>query len=89
MIDRYPALIIRCASENDVMAAVNFSREAGIPVAVRGGGHNVAGHATCDNGVVIDLSPMKSIHVDPEARTARAQAGVVWRSWTARPRHTV
>jgi FAD/FMN-containing dehydrogenase len=78
MIDRYPALIIRCASENDVMAAVNFSREAGIPVAVRGGGHNVAGHATCDNGVVIDLSPMKSIHIDPAARTARAQAGVVW-----------
>lgn len=78
MVDRYPALIIRCAGTNDVIAAVEFARESGGPVAVRGGGHNVAGHGTCDNGVVIDLSPMKEVHVDQAARTARAQAGVRW-----------
>ena len=78
MIDRYPALIIRCANPNDVAAAVDFARESGGPVAVRGGGHNVAGHGTCDDGIVIDLSSMKEVHVDPVARVVHAQAGVQW-----------
>lgn len=78
MIDRRPALIARCACVEDVIAAVNFARAHDLLVAVRGGGHQVAGHATCDGGLVIDLSPMKAISVDPEARTARAQGGVIW-----------
>lgn len=78
MIDKYPALIARCAGVADVIEAVNFAREEQLLVAVRGGGHNVAGHATCDGGIVIDLSAMKGIHVDPEKRTVRAQGGVTW-----------
>lgn len=78
MIDRRPAVIARCTGVADVMAAVRFAREEGLPVAVRGGGHGVAGRAVCDDGIVIDLSPMKGIWVDPAARTARAQAGVLW-----------
>ena len=72
-IDRYPALVARCTGVADVIAAVRFAREHELTVAVRGGGHNVAGTAVCDDGVVIDLSPMKGIWVDPVARTARAQ----------------
>ncbi len=78
MIDRHPALIARCTGVADVIAAVNFAREEGLVVAVRGGGHSVPGYAVCEGGIVIDLSPMKGIWVDPEARTARAQAGVTW-----------
>ncbi|HML22442.1 MAG TPA: FAD-binding oxidoreductase [Aggregatilinea sp.] len=78
MIDKYPAMIARCTGVADVIAAVNFAREHNILVAVRGGGHNVAGHATCDGGLVIDLSAMKGIHVDPVKRTARADGGVTW-----------
>lgn len=76
MIDRYPALIARCSDVYDVMAAVSFARAHSLVVAVRGGGHNVAGHATCDGGLVIDLSPMKGIQVNAEARTVRAEGGV-------------
>jgi FAD/FMN-containing dehydrogenase len=76
-IDRFPALIARCAGVADVMAAVRFAREAGLRVAVRGGGHSFPGLSVCDGGIVIDLSPMRGIRVDPEARTARAQAGVL------------
>ncbi len=77
MVDRRPALIACCAQEGDVVAALRFARERGLPVAVRGGGHNVAGNAVCDGGIVIDLSGQKGIHVDPAMRTARAQPGVL------------
>jgi FAD/FMN-containing dehydrogenase len=76
MIDRRPALIIQCQGVADVIAAVNFARDQGFGAAVRGGGHNAAGYAVCDDNVVIDLSAMKGIHVDPKTRTARVQPGV-------------
>ena len=76
-IDRFPALIARCAGVADVIAAVRFARMTGLVVAARGGGHSFPGLSVCDGGIVIDLSPMKGIRVDPEARTARAQAGVL------------
>ncbi|MCC6457476.1 MAG: FAD-binding oxidoreductase [Caldilineaceae bacterium] len=78
MIDRYPLLIARCTCAEDVITSVNFARTHQLLVAVRGGGHQVAGHATCDNGLVIDLSPMKEIEIDPEARTARVGPGNTW-----------
>ncbi len=78
MFDRRPALIVRCAGTADVVSAVNFARENRLQVAVRGGGHSFPGHSVCDGGLVIDLSPMKAIRVDPAARTARAQPGVKW-----------
>jgi FAD/FMN-containing dehydrogenase len=77
MVDRSPAVIARCADDEDVVAALRFAREHGLPLAVRGGGHNVAGNAVCDGGVVIDLSAMKRIQVDAAAGTARAQPGVL------------
>jgi FAD/FMN-containing dehydrogenase len=77
-IDRHPACIARCTGVADVVAAVGFARERDLPVGVRSGGHGVGGHALCDGGLVIDLSPMKGIRVDPAARTARAEAGVLW-----------
>jgi FAD/FMN-containing dehydrogenase len=77
MVDRRPALIARCAHRGDVVEALRFARESGLRLAVRGGGHNVAGNAVCDDGLVIDLSGMKTIQVDAAGRTARAQAGVV------------
>jgi FAD/FMN-containing dehydrogenase len=76
MIDKKPALIARCASVDDVVASVNFARENGILLAVRGGGHNVAGTAIADGGLVVDLSPMKGVRVDPERHTVRAEGGV-------------
>ena len=78
MIDRRPALIVRCVDVADVMAAVDFAREYGLTLAVRGGGHNGAGLGTCDDGLVIDLSLMKGTHVDPMARTVRAAGGCTW-----------
>jgi FAD/FMN-containing dehydrogenase len=78
MIDRRPAVIARCASPSDVKAALRFGRDHALPIAVRGGGHNVAGKAVVDNGIVIDLAPMKSIEVDPALRVARAEAGLTW-----------
>ena len=77
-IDRRPAAIARCSGASDVMAAVRFARERELLVSMRGGGHNVAGSAVCDGGLMIDLSPMKAIRVDPTARTARAEPGVLW-----------
>jgi FAD/FMN-containing dehydrogenase len=76
-IDRHPALITRCTGAADVMAAVKLARRAGLRVAVRGGGHSFPGLSVCDEGLVIDLSLMKGIRVDPHKRTARAQAGVL------------
>jgi FAD/FMN-containing dehydrogenase len=76
-IDRYPALIARCAGVADVIGAVKFARRTGLRVAVRGGGHSFPGLSVCDGGLIIDLSLMKGIRVDPHARTARAQAGVL------------
>src|SRR5690348_13634229 len=78
MIDRHPALIVRCVCTEDVVMALGFARAHQLLVAVRGGGHNVAGSAVCDDGLVIDLSPMKAIQIDSAARTVRAQAGVTW-----------
>jgi FAD/FMN-containing dehydrogenase len=75
-IDRRPAMIVRCANSADVQQAVHFGRENNLGVAVRGGGHNVAGNAVCDGGLVIDLSPMKGMQVDPARRTADAQGGL-------------
>jgi FAD/FMN-containing dehydrogenase len=77
-IDRRPSCIARCTGVADVVAAVGFARERDLLVAVRSGGHGVGGHALCEGGLVIDLSPMKGIRVDPVARTARAEAGVLW-----------
>jgi FAD/FMN-containing dehydrogenase len=78
MIDERPALIARCAGVADVIAAVGFARENGLTVAVRGGGHNVAGLASVDDGLVIDLSRMRAVRVDPEARTVRVEGGALW-----------
>lgn len=78
MIDKRPGAIARCAGTADVISAVNFVREADLLVAVRGGGHNVAGTAVCDDGLVIDLSAMTGVWIDPETRTAWVQAGATW-----------
>jgi len=78
MIDRHPALIARCAGVADVIAAVRFARTHELLVSVRGGGHNITGNAVCEGGLMIDLSPMKSVRVDPARRTARAEAGLTW-----------
>jgi FAD/FMN-containing dehydrogenase len=77
-IDRRPALIARCAGADDVAEAVRFARERDLVMSVRGGGHAVAGHAVCDDGVMVDLSLMKAVSVDPVARTARAAGGLRW-----------
>ena len=76
MIDRKPAVVVRAAGAADVMAAVSFARKHGLLLAVRAGGHNIAGNAVCDGGLLIDLTPMKSVRVDPQARTARVEPGV-------------
>ncbi|MFQ5567713.1 MAG: FAD-binding oxidoreductase, partial [Paracoccaceae bacterium] len=78
MIDRRPALIVRARGVADVIDAVNFAREQGLPVSIRGGGHNVAGHAVCDGGLMIDLGLMRAVHVDPQARRARVEGGATW-----------
>ena len=74
MIDRRPVAIVRCADVADVMSAVNFARQDGLTVAIRGGGHNGPGLGVCDRGLVIDLSPMKGVRVDPTNRTVRVGA---------------
>src|SRR5215207_4300897 len=76
-IDRSPTAIARCASTQEVVDAVGLARESGLRTAVRGGGHSFPGHSTCDDGIVIDLSKMKGIEVDPDGRTAQVEAGVL------------
>ena len=78
LVNKRPALIARCRGVADVVDAVRLARKLGLEVAVRGGGHNVAGRATIDGGLMIDLAPLKGIHVDPESRTARVEGGVTW-----------
>ena len=77
MHDRRPALIARCRSAQDVAAAIGYGRRAAMPIAVRGGGHSMPGHSTCDDGIVIDLRPMNAVRVDPGARTATVQGGAL------------
>nr|WP_046867832.1 FAD-binding oxidoreductase [Microvirga massiliensis] len=76
MIDRRPAAVVRCRGASDVMRAVRFARDNSLLVAVRGGGHNIAGNAVCEDGLLIDLSPMRSVRIDPKSRTARVEPGV-------------
>jgi FAD/FMN-containing dehydrogenase len=78
MVNKRPAFIVRCAGAADVIDSVNFARTNNLPISVRGGGHNVAGSAVCDGGIMLDLSRMKSIRVDSVSRTARADPGVTW-----------
>lgn len=82
-IDRYPTAVARCASTEDVRRALALARENGLPVAVRGGGHSMGGLSTCDDGLVIDLGPMRDLVVDPVARTAVAEPGLLWRDLDA------
>jgi hypothetical protein len=83
MIDRSPTLIVQPESTADVVAAVRFAAEQDLPIAVRGGGHNVAGLAVCDDGLMIDLSRMRQVDVDPERKIARAQGGATWADFDA------
>jgi FAD/FMN-containing dehydrogenase len=78
MIDRRPRLIARCVDVADVITAVNFGRDNSLPLAIRGGGHNAAGSGVCNDGLVIDLSPMRYVHVDPQKKTIRAGGGALW-----------
>src|SRR6202047_1661854 len=76
MIDRRPGAVVRCGGASDVMRAVRLARDNGLLVAVRGGGHNISGNAVCEGGLLIDLSPMHSVRIDPKKRTARVEPGV-------------
>jgi FAD/FMN-containing dehydrogenase len=78
MIDKHPAIIVRCANVADVIASVNFARDQGLLLAIRGGGHNGPGLGSCDGGLVIDLSPMRGIRVDPVARSVQVEGGCTW-----------
>ena len=81
LIDKRPALIVRCQNTADVVDAVRFGRDQGLELSCRAGGHNVAGHAVTDGGLMIDLSPMKAVLVDPTAKRARCQPGATWREF--------
>src|SRR5207253_1918829 len=78
LIDRRPALIVQCSGAADVVDAVNFAREQGLVLSIKAGGHNVAGNAVNDAGIVLDLSQMRGVHVDPDAQTVRVQGGATW-----------
>ena len=88
-VDRRPRLIARCTGTADVAAAVRFARDRDLEMAVRGGGHNVAGTAVCDDGIVIDLSAMRAVSVDLVDSTALVQGGALWATSTTRHRRTV
>jgi FAD/FMN-containing dehydrogenase len=88
MIDKRPAVIARCATTPDVIRAVSFARDHGLLLAVRGGGHNIAGSAICDDGLVVDLSRMKAAHVDPARRRATIEGAPRWQTSTPPPRRT-
>src|SRR5579871_2121233 len=77
-VDRRPGLILRCAGVADVIRGVQFARQNGMEFSIRGGGHNVAGWAVCEGGLMLDLTPLKGVRVDPIRRIARAQAGCTW-----------
>src|SRR4029453_7200562 len=79
LIDKHPAVIASCHGVADIVDAVQLAHTLGLEVSVRGGGHNVAGRAAIDRGVMIDLSPMKGVHVDVPGRAVRAQGGVLWK----------
>jgi FAD/FMN-containing dehydrogenase len=81
MIDKRPAIVARCLGSADVVDALSLARKLGLDVAVRGGGHNVGGRGTIDGGLLVDLSLMKGLHVDPKARTARAEGGTLWKEF--------
>jgi FAD/FMN-containing dehydrogenase len=83
LIDRRPALIVRCRSAADVASAVRFARREGLEICVRGGGHNIAGQAVADGAMMVDLAEMKQVDVDPEARLVRAQGGLLWHELNA------
>src|SRR5215471_2308606 len=78
LVDKRPAIIAQCLGSADIAAAVRLARDHGLEIAVRGGGHNVGGRATVDDGLMIDLLLMKHVHVDPKARTARVAGGTLW-----------
>jgi len=78
MIDKHPGVIVQCSGAADVIASVNFAREQNLPLAIKAGGHNVSGKAVCNDGLVIDLSPMCNVHIDPFNRRGRAGAGAKW-----------
>ena len=84
-IDRRPLMIARCASAADVVAAIGFARGDRLEVSVRGGAHSVAGMAVCDDGLMVDLSLLNTVTVDPEARRARAAVAPCWQTWTPPP----
>jgi FAD/FMN-containing dehydrogenase len=75
MIDRSPAIIVQCADAGDVSHSISFARDNGLEISIRGAGHNIAGNAVCDNGVVIDFSRMRKVHVDAEKRRAHVEPG--------------
>jgi FAD/FMN-containing dehydrogenase len=83
MIDKHPVVVTRPVNAGDVIAAVDFARENQLPIAIRGGGHSVPGFGTCDGGVVVDLSRMRGVRVNPEKRTARAEGGATWGDFNA------
>ena len=82
-VEARPVLIAQCRTVEDIVAAVDLTRDAGLPFAVRGGGHSVAGLSTCDGGVVIDLSPMRAVSVDTERGVATVEPGATWGDYDA------
>jgi FAD/FMN-containing dehydrogenase len=87
LFDKKPALIVRCAGVSDIMRSIHFARTNSIPVAVRGGGHNVSGSGACDGSLMLDMSWLKSVRVDPVRRTARAEPGLTSELLTYPPRN--